>query len=132
MIAIIRRVNDRWQASHPEQGNAFWHAAVYHTGNMAAYSVTHDEHYLQYSEAWAKKNEWKGAKSDDKSQWKYRYGETDEHVLFGDWQTCFQTYIDLYNLQPDERKIARAQEVMEYEMSTSNNDYWWWADGLYM
>ena len=21
---------------------------------------------------------------------------------------------------------------MEYEMSTPNNDYWWWADGLYM
>ena len=21
---------------------------------------------------------------------------------------------------------------MEYQMSTPNNDYWWWADGLYM
>jgi rhamnogalacturonyl hydrolase YesR len=35
-------------------------------------------------------------------------------------------------LQADDRKIARAREVMEYEMSTPNNDYWWWADGLYM
>lgn len=57
-----------------------------------------------------------------------------EHVLFGDWQICFQTYIDLYNMdrEPAEYKIARAKEVMEYEMSTPNNDYWWWADGLYM
>src|SRR5690606_19513462 len=51
---------------------------------------------------------------------------------FGDWQTCFQTYIDLYNLDPKPYKIARAIEVMEYQMSTPNNDYWWWADGLYM
>jgi len=73
-----------------------------------------------------------GAKSDNKENWKYTYGETNEHVLFGDWQICFQTYIDLYNLDKDEKKIARAREVMEYEMSTARNDYWWWADGLYM
>jgi rhamnogalacturonyl hydrolase YesR len=129
---LIRKVNDSWQTSHPEPGNAFWHQAAYHTGNMAAYEATREERYRAYSEQWAKKNEWKGAKSNDKSQWKYRYGETDDFVLFGDWQTCFQTYIDLYSLQPDERKIARAREVMEYQMSTPNSDYWWWADGLYM
>ncbi|MDR1555831.1 MAG: glycoside hydrolase family 88 protein [Tannerellaceae bacterium] len=131
-VGLIRMVNDRWQASHPEPGSAFWHTAAYHTGNMAAYEVTRDERYRAYSERWAEHNQWKGASSEDKSQWKYNYGETDEHVLFGDWQTCFQTYTDLYNLQPDERKIARAREVMEYQMSTPNSDYWWWADGLYM
>lgn len=44
----------------------------------------------------------------------------------------FQTYIDLYTILPDNYKIARAREVMEYEMSTPNHDYWWWSDGLYM
>jgi rhamnogalacturonyl hydrolase YesR len=131
-ISLIRKVNDRWQSTHPKHGNAFWHTAAYHTGNMAAYEATGDERYHIYSEAWAEKNKWKGAKSNDKSKWKYNYGETDEYVLFGDWQTCFQTYIDLYNLKPDKKKIARAREVMEYEMSTPGNDYWWWADGLYM
>ena len=53
-------------------------------------------------------------------------------MLFGDYQTCFQTYADLYNIEPDTQKIARAREVMEYQMSTDKNDYWWWADGLYM
>ncbi|MDR3187888.1 MAG: glycoside hydrolase family 88 protein [Prevotellaceae bacterium] len=132
VIATIEQVNDYWQKTHPEPGNAFWHAAAYHTGNMAAYEATGNERYRAYSEAWAEHNRWKGAKSNDKSRWKYHYGETDDFVLFGDWQICFQTYVDLYNLQPDERKIARAREVMEYEMSTPNNDYWWWADGLYM
>jgi rhamnogalacturonyl hydrolase YesR len=53
-------------------------------------------------------------------------------VLFGDWQTCFQTYIDLYRIEPEEIKIERAKEVMYYQMSTENRDYWWWSDGLYM
>ena len=132
VVDIIYRVNDHWQAQNPVPERAFWDNAAYHTGNMEAYFLTGKESYLRYSEAWAEHNEWKGAKSDDKANWKYSYGETDEYVLFGDWQICFQTYADLYLLQPDPKKIARAREVMEYQMSTTRNDYWWWADGLYM
>jgi rhamnogalacturonyl hydrolase YesR len=132
VINIIRKVNDYWQRTHPSPENAFWNTAVYHTGNIAAYQITGEERYRQYSEAWAEKNEWKGAKSDDRTHWKFSYGETDDHVLFGDWQVCFQTYVDLYKLAPDRRKIARAQEVMEYQMSTPGDNYLWWADGLYM
>ncbi|GAB3949815.1 glycoside hydrolase family 88 protein [Spirosoma harenae] len=132
VLTAIQKANGYWQSTHPTHGRAFWDNAAYHTGNMEAYFLTKNEAYRQYSEAWAEHNEWKGAKSTDKSTWKYSYGETDEYVLFGDWQICFQTYIDLYNLKPEEHKIARAKEVMEYEMSTPNNDYWWWADGLYM
>ena len=131
-LEILRKVNDAWQGNNPEHRNAFWHRAAYHTGNMATYEVTKEERYLDFSTAWAEKNEWKGAKSDDRSNWKYSYGETDDFVLFGDWQTCFQVYADLYNLDPADHKIARAIEVMEYQMSTPQNDYWWWADGLYM
>lgn len=129
---IIYQVNDRWQADHPKHGRAFWDNAAYHTGNMEAYLLTGEERYRKYSEAWAEHNRWMGAKSNDKSQWKYTYGETDDFVLFGDYQICFQTYADLYNLSPAPHKIARAREVMEHQMSTPRNDYWWWVDGLYM
>lgn len=129
---IIDKVNQHWQAENSPEVRAFWDNAAYHTGNMEAYFLTGNEAYRAYSEAWAEHNEWKGAKSDDRSKWKYSYGETDEYVLFGDWQVCFQTYIDLYQLAPDDRKIRRAREVMEYEMSTPRHDYWWWSDGLYM
>lgn len=131
---VINKVNSYWQETNPEHGWAFWDVAAYHTGNMEAYKITKNEEYRKYSEAWAEKNKWMGAKSDDKANWKYSYGEKDDYVLFGDWQIAFQTYIDLYNMdkEKDERKIARAREVMEYQMSTPNKDYWWWADGLYM
>ena len=125
-------VNDYWQRQNPEPGWAFWEYAAYHTGNMEAYAVTGKQTYLDYSTRWGEKNQWKGARSDNRANWKYSYGETDDFVLFGDWQICFQTYIDLYHISGDRKKIARALEVMEYQMSTNASDYWWWADGLYM
>lgn len=132
VVDMIHKVNVHWQKTHPEHGRAFWDNAAYHTGNMEVFFLTGNPDYYDYSEAWAEHNEWKGAKSDDKANWKYSYGETDDYVLFGDYQICFQTYADLYTVKPDLQKIARAREVMEYQMSTSNKDYWWWADGLYM
>jgi len=134
IVSLMCSVNNHWQALNTYKTNAFWHNAAYHTGNMEAYSITKNETYRQYSEGWAKYNNWKGAASNDTATWKYNYGETSAHVLFGDWQICFQTYVDLYNLDAvkDTAKITRAISIMEYEMRTSNNDYWWWADGLYM
>ncbi|NMB06074.1 MAG: glycoside hydrolase family 88 protein, partial [Bacteroidales bacterium] len=131
-LEILNKVNQYWQSNNPNLGNAFWHRAAYHTGNLAAYEVTGNEEYLAFSHAWAEQNEWKGAKSDVRGNWKKSYGESDDYVLFGDWQICFQVYADLYNLEPADYKIARALEVMEYQMGTPQNDYWWWADGLYM
>lgn len=132
VLETMERVNLHWQTTHPEHGRAFWDNAAYHTGNMEVFFLTGDTACYNYSEAWAEHNEWKGAKSDNREEWKYSYGESDDYVLFGDYQICFQTYIDLYTVRPDSQKIARAREVMEYEMSTDRSDYWWWADGLYM
>ncbi len=130
---MIERVNNYWQMHNKAEVRSFWDNAAYHTGNLEAYYLTGNEQWLAYTQRWAEHNEWKGAKSDNRSEWKFRpYGETEDFVLFGDYQICFQIYADLYQILPDERKIARAREVMEYEMSTNRNDYWWWADGLYM
>lgn len=129
---IIARVNNRWQTAHPAETNAFWDNAAYHTGNIEAWRLTGNDAWREYSERWAEHNEWKGAKSDNPADWRYDYGETDDHVLFGDWQICFQTYADLYADLPDDRRIRRARRVMEHQMATPVNDYWWWADGLYM
>ena len=130
--SIIDKVNEHWQNNNDPEVNAFWDNAAYHTGNMEAYRLTGNEKWLDYSTRWAEHNGWAGAKSNDKEKWKYSYGESDEFVLFGDWQVCFQTYADLYNILPEDKRIKRARDVMEYEMSTPRNDYWWWADGLYM
>ena len=132
VFPIIAKVNSYWQSNNPQPGRAFWDNAAYHTGNMEAWRITGNTDYLDYSLNWAELNGWKGAKSLDKATWRKDYGENDNHVLFGDWQICFQTFADLYTFLGGPKKVARAVEVMEYEMQTAANDYWWWADGLYM
>lgn len=132
-VRLIRKVNTCWQANNPAEVRSFWDNAAYHTGNIEVYKLLKDESMLQYSVRWAEHNRWQGATETDRSKWKYKdYGEGQDYVLFGDWQICFQTYIDLYGISPDERKVARAKEVMGYEADSKAADYWWWADALYM
>lgn len=130
---VICQVNTYWQTNNPAEARSFWDNAAYHTGNMEVYKLLQDQQMLDYSIRWAEHNQWKGATEVDPANWKYKnYGEGQDYVLFGDWQICFQTYIDLYNLAPDEKKVARAKEVLGYEADSKANDYWWWADALYM
>jgi len=163
---VIRRVNTYWQANNPAEVRAFWDNAAYHTGNIEVWKLFSEEGgrwkeegkpMLDYSIRWAEHNHWQGATEADKSKWKYKkYGEGQDYVLFGDWQICFQTYIDLYWLTVDclqftddytvgsnkssvnrkpltvNKKVERALEVMGYEADSRANDYWWWADALYM
>ena len=143
---MIRKVNSYWQTNNPAEVRAFWDNAAYHTGNMEVYKLFSEEggkrkeegkQMLDYSIRWAEHNQWKGATEPDPANWKYKqYGEGQDYVLFGDWQICFQTYIDLYNLEErgerQEVRVARAKEVMGYEADSKAHDYWWWADALYM
>ena len=130
---VIRQVNTYWQNNNPAEVRAFWDNAAYHTGNMEVFQLLQDQQMLNYSIRWAEHNQWKGATEPDPAKWRYKnYGEGQDYVLFGDWQICFQTYIDLYNLSPEEKKVARAKEVLGYEADSKANDYWWWADALYM
>ncbi len=133
VVEILNKVNNKWQKENKVSEQwAFWHPSAYHIGNMEAYKLTKNENYLNYSLQWAENNSWQGAKSTNAEEWKFTYGETDEYVLFGDWQACFQVYIDLNKLNPSPRKIARVLEVMDYQVHSDENEYWWWIDGLFM
>ena len=134
---VIRSVNTYWQQNNPAEVRAFWDHAAYHTGNIEVYKLLGDQQMLDYSLRWAEHNQWQGAREKDPAKWKYKkYGEGQDYVLFGDWQICFQTYIDLYLLEERgerrEERVARAKEVMGYEADSRATDYWWWADALYM
>ena len=132
-VEIITKVNDYWQKNHSPKVRSFWDEAAYHTGNMEAYRLLGRARWLAYSDEWARHNKWMGAQEKDPSKWKYKnYGEGHDYVLFGDWQICFQTYLDMYEMNPDPFKIARVIEVMDYEVRRPETDFWWWADALYM
>lgn len=132
-LEIITKVNDRYQATVKPEVRSFWDDAAYFTGNMEAYRMTGNARYLEYSDKWARHNNWSGARGADPLKWKYKkYGEGQDFVLFGDWQICFQTYLDMYEITPSPYKIARAKEVMTRECVMPATDFWWWADALYM
>lgn len=138
---LITRVNTYWQQNNKAETRSFWDPAAYHTGNMEVYKLLKDDKLLDYTRRWAYHNNWSGATEADPSRWKYaNYGEGKDYVLFGDWQVCFQTYIDLYNLAianggtdaDNYFMVKRAKEVMHYEAYSKKDDYWWWSDALYM
>ncbi len=147
-IKALEAANDYYQSTvkhnQVEYGipNYFWAKAAYLTGNMEAYYATGIEAYRTYATNWANSCGWSSAPSTNKNEWKWGYDQSfnSKHVLFGDFQICFQSYIDLYNIEKNEskgtysdpNKIARALEVMSEEVSRSNDDFWWWADSLYM
>ena len=76
VLTMIGKVNDYWQAHNTPYVRAFWDHAAYFTGNMEAYRLTGRAEWYQYSDRWCRHNDWKGARSNDKPQWKYKtYGE---------------------------------------------------------
>ena len=139
VMSIINKVNRYWQSHHSPEVRSFWDDAAYHTGNIEVFKLTGNNKQLDYSRRWANYNHWKGATEPDTSKWLYKqYGEDMQHVLFGDWQTCFQTYLDLYMLDKANGKadvdymVARTREVMDYMVRSAATDYWYWSDALYM
>ena len=141
-VATAKSANDYWQGTysyntwtngiHP----SFWARAAYHTGNMELYRLIGDEDYLQHSIDWANYNNWVGNPSTaDPSQWTWGYNQdyNSDAVLFGDWQICFQSYLDMYEFGVEDASIDRVLEVMDYQVSREDVDsFWWWADSLYM
>ena len=130
---VIRKVNTYWQTNNPAEVRSFWDNAAYHTGNMEVYKLLQDQQMLDYSIRWAEHNQWKGATETDPAKWKYKnYGEGQDYVLFGDWQICFQTYIDLfmfrvYSLEFIDDYTAGKQghasiSTINYKLSTINKE----------
>ena len=49
VVEMMQRANQYWQRQNPRHSNSFWNRAVYHTGNIAAYEVTKDVGFLDFS-----------------------------------------------------------------------------------
>lgn len=124
----VKKVNDHWIATHTWIPGYEWDTATYYIGCMDAYYLTGIEKYRDYATEWAERNVWQGNRSTDKASW------NNSNVYHADNETCFQVYIDLYNLdaQQDKAKIARTLEITESQIATGKSDFWTWCDALHM
>lgn len=96
-----------------------WTRAVYFEGLMALHAVYPLEEFYQYALKWAEFH-----------QWGLDKGAITRHA---DNQCCGQTYIDLYNICPDDpRKIRDIKLSIDMMVNTPQNDDWWLVDAIQM
>ncbi|MEC6746998.1 glycoside hydrolase family 88 protein [Marinilactibacillus sp. XAAS-LB27] len=134
---FIRKVNKFWISLIKEDHErAFWERSAYHVGNMEAYKSTGNDEYLNFTLEWCEANNWKSHPYEaDPDSWTWGYGEEESRsVLFADWHTCFQVYLDIYFLKNknNPKYIEYAKKIIDYQMSKDEDSFWWWADGLFM
>ncbi|WP_051831064.1 glycoside hydrolase family 88/105 protein [Streptomyces violens] len=121
ITAVLRRVADHWIGAHADPGDNKWARATFFSGLMALYRLTRDARYLRYARGWAEGHDYA-----------LNSGVTTRHA---DDHCAGQTYLDLYELEPEQGKIAAIEESLHRMVFTDRpekNDDWWWDDALHM
>lgn len=104
--------------TNKERPSNIWTRGVYYEGLMALYEINPKEKYYDYAYSWA-----------DFHKWNFRHGAANRNA---DDYCAAQTYIDLYNLEPDPKKLKSTRACMNMLINTPQNDDWWWIDALQM
>jgi len=112
----MRRSNDYFITIFPV-GPATWNRSAYHAGNFRAWSSLGVTDFLDRSLAWATTNSWL----------------TGPDAADADAEACGQTYIDLYQIDPQPVRIAAIKSRMDSLIADSQSeDDWWWIDAFFM
>ncbi len=121
VMELLKKANDYWitENSLLEAESNPWQVGVFHTGNMQAYYMTGDELYRNYSTKWSEINNWQY----------YTKWNTDTNA---DNMCCYQTYIDLYNIDKDENYLNYVKSTTDKMINSTYLDYWSWIDTFYM
>ena len=101
-----------------ERPSNIWTRGVYYEGLMALYSIWPKEEYYTYAFDWAEFH-----------QWGFRYGSANRNA---DDYCAAQTYIDLYNLAPDPKKLRNTKATLNMLLNTPQVDDWSWIDAIQM
>ena len=104
--------------TNKERPSNIWTRAVYYEGLMALHEIYPKKEYYQYALDWA-----------DFHQWGFRSGNETRNA---DDYCAAQTYIDLYNLEPDSAKLKNTRACMQKFLHTPQNDDWDWIDAIQM
>ena len=121
----IRNVMQRvfaWQVANPVElnlkNNNQWARAAFYAGIMSAYRATKDQRYLDQALKWSNERDWK-------------LGDRPRHA---DDQVAGQTYLELYLLRKDPKRIAVTKSTLDAMIADPKpgREDWWWCDALFM
>jgi rhamnogalacturonyl hydrolase YesR len=104
--------------TNKERPSNIWTRGVYYEGLMALYEIYPKEEYYNYAYDWAEFH-----------KWSFRYGTANRNA---DDYCAAQTYIDLYNLEPDPKKLKNTKATMNMLLNTPQLDDWSWIDAIQM
>ncbi|HMB99719.1 MAG TPA: glycoside hydrolase family 88 protein [Flavobacteriaceae bacterium] len=104
--------------TNKERPSNIWTRGVYYEGLMALYQIYPREEYYDYAYSWAEFH-----------NWSFRNGSANRNA---DDYCAGQTYIDLYNLEPDPRKLKSTKATLNMLLNTPQLDDWSWIDAIQM
>jgi unsaturated rhamnogalacturonyl hydrolase len=96
-----------------------WTRAVYYEGLMALYRIELKDTLYNYAVRWGEGHRWEPA-----------YGGTTTRI--GDNQACGQTYIELYQIDPQPQRIEKIKTDIDNMLNTGKINDWWWIDAFQM
>lgn len=108
-----RLITDRSRPSN------IWTKAVYYEGLMDLYEIDPNPKFLKYAVDWGEFHDWN-----------LRNGDT--YTRNADNQCAGQTYIELYQIDPQPERIAYIKESIDSMMRTDKVDDWDWIDAIQM
>lgn len=103
---------NRWRPSN------IWTRAVYYEGLMALYQIDPDQSYYNYAVDWGNKH-----------KWGMRNGVETRNA---DDQACGQTYLDLYEIDPQPQRIKDIKDNIDFIIQSGKIDDWTWIDAIQM
>jgi unsaturated rhamnogalacturonyl hydrolase len=103
-----------------------WTRSAYYEGLMALYYVHPDTAYYRYAVDWGESHEWMPTYAP--------YGfQGSLETRDGDYQACGQTYIELYQLDPEDTvRIGPITTCINYRLESEEVDDWSWIDAIQM
>lgn len=104
--------------TNKERPSNIWTRAVYYEGLMAFYSINPDKQFYDYAISWAEAH-----------KWNFRDGIETRNA---DNQCCGQTYLDLYEIDPQPERLENVKASIDLMMATEKTDDWNWIDALQM
>jgi len=98
-----------------------WTRGTYFEGLMQLYYLTQDAALLKYAVDWGTFHKWQPTYTGTVA------------TRIADNQCCFQTYLELYQLDPTKtERIATAQTSIDAMVNSTKVNDWWWIDAMHM
>lgn len=128
VLKTLTLANDYFMQKWPDPGKEIvtnktrpsniWTRGIYYIGLMELYEADPKQKYYDYAVDWGQKHNW-GLTGGDQ-------------VRHADYQTCGQTYIELYKMEPNPERIQSIKASVDNMVNSTKADDWDWIDALMM